>query len=413
MNILLINHYAGSPAHGMEFRPYYMSREWERMGHRVEIVACSHSHVRARQPEMHGQAERVESINGITYRWLQAPYYRGNGFGRLLNIVTFLGRLWARRAHIVRDLQPDLVIASSTYPMDTWLARHFARLAGCPWIYEVHDLWPLSLTEVGGMSPYHPFALLCGWAERSAYRYADAVVSMLPKVHVHMARRGLDLTRLRIVPNGVALDSWEIEHEPVCNEVQQALNHARDQGHAVVGYAGSMGLPNALDALLDAAALLRGRPISFLLVGDGHERETLMQRMRQEGLASFHFLSSIPKQQIPSFLSQIDVAYIGWRQVPLYRFGIAPNKLMDYMMAGCVVLHSVYAGNDPVAEAGCGLTVPPMDAPAIARGLQHLLSLSTEARRAMGQAGCAHVRAHHDYAGLAQRFLATDLVTRA
>ena len=215
MNILLINHYAGSPAHGMEFRPYYMAREWVRQGHRVEIVACSQSHVRAHQPHLQGKPERVEAIDGITYRWLDAPAYRGNGVGRVLNIATFLGRLWWRRARIVQGLQPDLVIASSTYPMDIWLARHIARLARCPWIYEVHDLWPLSLTEVGGMSPHHPFALLCGWAERSAYRQADAVVSMLPQVHEHMASRGLDLQRLHIVPNGVALDAWELEPEPL------------------------------------------------------------------------------------------------------------------------------------------------------------------------------------------------------
>jgi hypothetical protein len=65
-------------------------------------------------------------------------------------------------------------------------------------------------------------------------------------------------------------------------------------------------------------------------------------------------LPPIPKAQIPAFLAAIDIAYIGWQRVPIYRFGIAPNKLMDYMMAGCAVLHSVEAGNDPVAEAGCG-----------------------------------------------------------
>lgn len=406
MNILLINHYAGSPAHGMEFRPYYMAREWVRLGHRVEIVACSHSHVRAQQPDMAAQTERVQQIDGITYRWLQAPPYRGNGVGRVVNIATFLGRLWSRAARIVHDLQPDLVIASSTYPMDTWLARHFAGLARCPWIYEVHDLWPLSLTEVGGMSPLHPFALLCGWAERSAYRHADSVVSMLPQVHEHMAARGLDLKRLHIVPNGVALDAWELEPEPLRSDVQQAVDCAKAQGRAVVGYAGSMGLPNALDALIDAAALLQNQAVEFILVGDGHERERLVQRVRQEGLSRVHFLQPIPKPQIPSLLSQIDVAYIGWQRVPLYRFGIAPNKLMDYMMAGCVVLHSVEAGNDPVAEAGCGLTVPPMDPPTIARGLQQLLRLPPHQRQAMGQAGRAHVRAHHAYEVLAQRFLA-------
>ena len=109
--------------------------------------------------------------------------------------------------------------------------------------------------------------------------------------------------------------------------------------------------------------------------------------------------------QIPALLAAIDIAFIGWQRVPIYRFGIAPNKLMDYMMAGCAVLHSVEAGNDPVAESGCGLTVPPESAPAVADGLRRLAALPAQARRVMGERGRAFVLAHHTYPVLAQRFI--------
>jgi glycosyltransferase involved in cell wall biosynthesis len=91
--------------------------------------------------------------------------------------------------------------------------------------------------------------------------------------------------------------------------------------------------------------------------------------------------------------------------VPIYRFGIAPNKLMDYMMAGCAVLHAVEAGNDPVAESGCGLTVAPEDPDAVADGLRRLSHLSHRERAEMGQRGAAFVQAHHTYPVLARRFL--------
>jgi glycosyltransferase involved in cell wall biosynthesis len=117
-------------------------------------------------------------------------------------------------------------------------------------------------------------------------------------------------------------------------------------------------------------------------------------------------LPPIPKAQIPALLAGFDIAYIGWQRVPIYRFGIAPNKLMDYMMAGRVVLHSVEAGNDAVAEAGCGLTVVPESAPAVAAGLRQLAALPAAEREAMGARGRAFVVAHHTYPVLAQRFLA-------
>ena len=88
MNILLINHYAGSPQHGMEYRPYYLAREWVRAGHRVQIVAASYSHVRSRQPVIADEPVN-ETIEGIAYRWYPTPSYLGNGVGRVLNIWSF------------------------------------------------------------------------------------------------------------------------------------------------------------------------------------------------------------------------------------------------------------------------------------------------------------------------------------
>ena len=116
-------------------------------------------------------------------------------------------------------------------------------------------------------------------------------------------------------------------------------------------------------------------------------------------------LPPIPKAQIPAFLAAIDVAYIGWQRVPIYRFGIAPNKLMDYMMAGCAVLHAVDAGNDPVRDADCGLTVAPEDPKAVARGLRQLAVAGAEQRAGMGRRGRAYVLTHHAYPVLAERFL--------
>ncbi len=411
MNILYLNHYAGAPALGMEYRPYYLAREWTRLGHRVQMVACATSHVRATAPVHRDHpihAPTHQDIDGIDYLWFPGPAYQGNGLGRVKNIWAFLRQVWRASRRIATQFRPDVVIASSTYPMDIWVARRLARMARAKLVFEVHDLWPLSPIELSGMSPRHPFIVLCQKAEDDAYRDADVVVSMLPKVHAHMASRGLDLKKLHIVPNGITLDEWTGELPALRPDVVAAVEQARARGATVVGYAGSMGLPNALDTLLDAMRLLQTQsaPIALVMVGGGHERDRLAERVRAEGLANVQMLPPIPKAQIPSFLAEIDIAYIGWQRVPIYRFGIAPNKLMDYMMAGCAVLHSVEAGNDPVAEAGCGLTVAPESADAVAEGLRRMAALTPTERHAMGERGQAFVQAHHTYPVLARRFLA-------
>ena len=400
MNIVYINHYAGSPALGMEYRPYYLSREWVRAGHKVQMLAASFSHLRSTQAAI-GDTQ----MDGIDYRFYDTPPYRGNTLPRARNVWAFLRAVWRDAPRLARDFRPDVVIASSTYPLDIWVARRLARLARAKLVFEVHDLWPLSPIEIHGLSPWNPFMFLCQTAEDTAYRHADVVVSMLPKVHEHMASRGLDLAKLHLVPNGITLDEWSGTAPPLRDDVGLALRSAHAAGRTVVGYAGSMGQPNALDNLLDAARILQDKPLHFVLVGDGHERERLAQRATVEGLANVSFLPPIPKAQIPSFLGGIDIAYIGWQRVPIYRFGIAPNKLMDYMMARCAVLHAVQAGNDPVGESGCGLTVLPDDPQAVAQGLLHLAALSPDERRSMGERGRAFVLAHHTYPVLARRFL--------
>ena len=400
----------------MEYRPYYLAREWVRAGHRVQIVAASYSHVRSVQPMVTNQP-LDETIEGIAYRWYATPTYAGNGVGRVLNIWSFLRQLWADAMRLTNTFQPDVVIASSTYPMDIWVARRIAKMARAKLVYEVHDLWPASPIELSGMSQHHPFIMLCQKAENDAYRDADAVVSMLPKVADHMAAHGLDLRKLHIVPNGISPEEWADESadesadewadppEPLRPDVLAHLQAMRAAGRTIVGYAGSHGLPNALDVLLDAAALLKDERFAFVCVGGGMEKARLAQRVVGEGLVHVALFDAIPKSQIPSLLREFDIAYIGWQRTPLYRFGIAPNKLMDYMMASRVVLHSVDAGNDPVADAGCGLTVAPESASAVADGLRALLRIPPEARAAMGGRGRDFVVAHHTYPVLAQRFI--------
>ena len=221
-----------------------------------------------------------------------------------------------------------------------------------------------------------------------------------------MAAHGLDLAKLHIVPNGISLDEWDEARAPGLQaEIAAHIAMQRAAGRLVVGYAGSHGLPNALDVLLDAARLLKGQALHIVMVGGGHEKARLAARVRDEGLANVAMFDAIPKAQIPALLSAFDIAYIGWQRTPIYRFGIAPNKLMDYMMARRPVLHSVEAGNDPVAEAGAGLTVAPEDPAAVAAGLQRLAALSAAERAAMGERGRAFVLANHTYPVLAQRFI--------
>ncbi|MBN1393471.1 MAG: glycosyltransferase family 4 protein [Pirellulales bacterium] len=404
MNILLINHYAGSITHGMEYRPYYLAREWVKQGHHVTIAAASYSHVRREQPALCGGLGE-ERIDGIRYVWLKTPRYSGNGVRRVLNMFCFLFRLWRHCRRVVGDYPPAAVIASSTYPLDIFPARRIAEKHGAKLLFEVHDLWPLTPIQIGGMSPTHPFVALLQFAENYAYRKSDRVISMLPGAFEYMREHGLTEDKFRYVPNGVDLAEWEGKHAPAPEQHAECLRSLRREKRFIVGYVGGHQPSNALATLLEAAEMVHDYPVAFVLVGQGSEKERLRKYASDRAIANVVFLPPVPKSSVPGLLAAMDALFIGWKKIPLYQYGISPNKLLDYMMAGKPVIHAVSSSNDLVADSGCGISCAGEDSRAVGAAVLRLLDCSDAERAAMGQRGKDYVIGHHQYSFLAEQYL--------
>ncbi|MDP2792324.1 MAG: glycosyltransferase family 4 protein [Rectinemataceae bacterium] len=398
MKILYIDHYAGSPRLGMEYRPFHMAREWVKAGHEVTIVGSSFSHYRANQVQMLGK-HKIEEEEGVRFLWLATRPYDGNGIGRIWNIVEFLHAL-KRIDKFLPGERFDAVIASSTYPYDNYSVARFAKKWNAAHIFEVHDLWPLSPIELGGYKKTHPFILFTQKAEDDAYRKADAVISILPKAESYMVSRGLAAGKFHWVPNGVTPE----EIEGGCNALPEAHAEAIRtfrRGRFLIGYAGAHGLANALDSFLKIAPKVP--EIGLVLVGNGTEKQRL--REKYQDFKNILFLDFIPKSSIPSFLSQMDALYIGLQRQSLFRFGISPNKIMDYMLAGKPIICAIEAGNDIVGESGCGITTSAEDSDAIAAAARQLAKEPPQALRELGIRGRNFVLEQYDTRKLAARML--------
>jgi glycosyltransferase involved in cell wall biosynthesis len=408
-NIWYVHPYAGGPGVGRYSRPYYLARQWQQSGASATIFTPAFHHLLDAP-----QASGTREIAGVPYEFVPARSYQGNGAGRLLHMAAFSlkMRLHAEK-YARRHGRPDLVIASSPHPY-AFLATHaLARKFGAKSIFEVRDLWPLSLTELAGVAPNHPLVCFTGWVERYAHRNAHTVVSLLPCTLEHMMATGMPSSHWRYIPNGVHTD--EIA-PPASTEDQPCVRQARlwrEAGRSVVVYAGALGRPNYVDSLVQAIAHLKDQGdtnVSAVIVGRGELQEELRARIAQLGLTDrIALFEQMPKQTVLALLAHASVGYISLRKEPLFRFGVSPNKLFDYMLARLPVLFAVQAGNDPVRESACGVSVNPGDVAAIADGLRHLGSLSEAERRDMGERGHAYVLAHHSYEALARAYL--DLAT--
>lgn len=400
-SIWFIHPYAGGPGVGRYDRPFHLARHWQEMGGRSVVIAPSAHHL-LDVPRKSGMAD----ISGVTYDFLYAPPYRGNGFGRVFNMFFFTLQLLIHGSALVRRHgRPAMIVASSPHPYAYLAAERLARRFGCRCVFEVRDLWPLSLVELAGAPPSHPLVKFTDWLERRAYRCADAVVSLLPCAYEYMSERGVSRDRWHYIPNGVEISQKETEF---INSPPLALARKwRSEGRVVVVYAGALGLPNNAESLIRAIAQQQAcaTPASAILIGRGELQVKLARLIVQLELQDrVVMFAQIPKLAVLSLLREVDIGFMSLRPEPIFRFGISPNKLFDYMIAGLPVLFAVKAGNDPVAESGCGLSVHPERTEEIVAALNALAVLSPKERIEIGQRGQLWIKQHHDYARLARQY---------
>ncbi len=398
--VWIINQYASTPETGIGGRHYLLAQELVAKGFNVYLVMASfhhmlHSPIKVGEKYKHSKAGKLNIIH------VKVPEYGDAHSGRRIsNWFLFAYRLLGLK-RFVRD-KPDAILYSSLSLVGVLSAERLARYYRVPLAFEVRDIWPLTLTEIGGVSPRHPFVWFLQWVEDRAYKVSARVISNLPGAVTHMMQRGMEPAKFEWIPNGVSVDEMER-----CEPLDEAFMAKIPRSQFVVGYAGTHGVANALDNFLSAAALLRDySDISLVLVGRGKEKERLQARARSEHLDNVLFLPAVAKTQVPSVLNMFDVCFIGWKDESLYRYGIGANKIPEYFFSGKPVIHAYSGGSDPVEQFGAGLTVPAEDPEALARGILELYRMSREQRAAMGNNGKRAVLERYDYSRLAAQLQA-------
>ncbi len=400
MTIMIIDHYAGSPNMGMEYRPYYLAKYWEKQGHKAVIVCASYSHLRQNNPKGKGKIWE-ERREGVTYVFIKTPAYVQNNLGRASNIFYFLKGLYQYGGRLARQYAPKVVVASSTYPFDLFPAAKIADRLGAKLVYEIHDLWPLSLTELHHFSKYSPIIWAVNKAQHVGVKRADLVASVIEQGDRYLAEQKLHPTRYQHIPNGVEISPTAPGTNSPC---AQFIAKCKAQGRFVAMYLGGFAQGNYLEPLILGAASLKGS-IEVVLVGDGMEKERMKAMAAKHHISNVHFFPSVPKNNVQCLLRQADCLYIGTSPSPLYRYGVAMNKLFDYMLAARPILFSTGAKNNPVAKAHCGIMVPPGNPQVVAKGLLQFCGMSQSQRDAIGKRGEEYCRRCHSYQAISQEFL--------
>ncbi len=389
-----INEYAGSPRNGMVFRHYYLGRELIKHNYIVWIVSANYSHLFYKYPPHIGK----EVINGINYYWIKViQYSQAHSKKRVLKWFQFSAKLFK---HLKFLPKPEYIYVSSPFLLPIVPAYFYSKKHKAKLIFEVRDIWPLTLVELGGYSWKHPFIRFLRYIEMFALEKADKIVSVLFNFGKYLQDTGINRSWYYI-PNAVSLENIE-EQELPSSFIQKI-----PKGKFIIAYTGTIGWANSLDTLLRTAEILKDKKdIAFIIVGEGKEKQKLISMKKEKRLENVIFLEPITKNQVLTFLSKFaHVAYIGWRRKRMYEYGVSPNKIFDYMLAKKPILHSIDIPNDLVSQAKCGITVEAENPKAIADAIIRLYKLSEEQRKQLGENGYNFLIKNHTYEKLAQKLV--------
>lgn len=406
MKVLYIDHYAGSDTMGMEFRPHYLARAWRRQGVETTILAADFSHLRQKNPIIRQDLEE-KTVDGSRFIFLKAGSYQGNGKDRVLSMVRFVAKGIKYAKKLAETIRPDVVITSSTYPMDTYLGQRIAKLASAKLIHEIHDLWPLSPMYLGGYSKNHPFIRVMQAAENSAYRNSDLVVSILPNIEPHVRGLGFNVPVVHI-PNGLPPEAFPRPGaEPIANEgVKGLVEKLKGQGKYLVGYAGGISVSNAMGDFVRAMAKIKDRDdIAAILIGKGILSDSLAEYKEKKGLSNVYFLDPIPKAEVIGSLRLCDALYLGSQPSPLYQYGVSANKIYDYLLAGRPIINAWDTNHSPLDQLGNTIKAKAADEASIAQAILASQKLTAQDRQKIEEDSQAFVRTHHHYDKLAMDFL--------
>ncbi len=296
--------------------------------------------------------ERTHRTTG-RYRAVRTTPYRGNSWSRIANWISyavaafFLG---------IRQRRVDVVYASSPHLLAGLAGYLIARIRRAAFILEIRDLWPRILVDMGRMSASSIVYRILRHLELFLYCHADEIV-VLAEGSAEAIRADCPSARsIAFIPNGSDPAMFTVDAD------RDELRKQFEMTGLTFVYAGAHGPANGLGLVLDAAEGVKGDlpDVSFVLVGDGAEKGALVAESRERGLTNVHFYDPIPKSDMPDLLMAADVGLHVLADIPLFRYGVSPNKLFDYMAAGLPVVTNCPGEVEGIVNsADAGIAVGP------------------------------------------------------
>jgi glycosyltransferase involved in cell wall biosynthesis len=394
MRIEIFAHYASVPDIGQYTGHYELAKGLVARGHQVTIRASSFSHYKFRETVLKaGERRREVWYDGVRFVWLATPAYHGNDSRRIRNMAIYAWR--ATLDSLLSKDRPDVCVGVCVHPLAGLAAWVVASIKGAAFVYEIRDLWPTVLIEMGRLPRHSITARALFWLERFLIRRANKVIGAWRHFDRYIEEIGEDPKKVTWIPQFSDL-SGQAEPPP-----------PPDNDHPfVVMYTGGIVNFMGIDRLLQAAAELKRRgenDIRLILLGGGQEKERLQAMANEFQLSNVEFRGPVPKSQVRDEMLAAHCFIINMPSLPHHRYGVSTNKMAGYLALARPIIYGSTSTYNPVREADLGVVVNP-DAPAdIADGILAIRAKSPEERARIGARCLEFLRKYHDRGAMVER----------
>jgi glycosyltransferase involved in cell wall biosynthesis len=303
-------------------RTYEHCKEWVQQGIEVTVITCFPNFPQGKlYPGYRNKWKQPEWMDGIKVIRVWTYITPNEGFlKRTLDYISF--SLTSFIAGLF--LKTDLIIATSPQFFTALSGRTLSFGKRTPWIMEVRDLWPESIKTVGAIKDN----FIIRYFEKEeiwCYKSASKIVTVTDAFKQNLIDKGVNAEKIEVVKNGVNLDLFRPRLKN-----RQLISKLGLNNKMILGYVGTHGMAHKLDFILDCAnALKESHPhYHFLLVGNGAEKNRLIEKQQREKITNVTFLDSVPKSEVVGILSIIDIAIINLRKSELFKT-VIPSKIFE------------------------------------------------------------------------------------
>jgi len=398
MNIWCISKYASPPSYSkMPARLFTLTKEFNNLGHKAILITSDSNHL-ANFPDTN-KIYNSEIANGVSTIWIKTKKYtRTASISRILSWFDFERKLFLMPKD--KLAKPDVIIISSLSMLSIIYGYYLKKKYKAFLVFEIRDIWPLTMTEEGGFSKWHPLVLFLGWIEKFGYKKSDLIVGTMPKLNLHVNNiLGYEKPFL-CSPLGFNPDNYK---DNIINE-KNPFDEVFPKNKIIIGYAGSMGITNALEPFIESIQLLKDNTnIHFMLVGSGALKDNFEKQLSK--CKNVTFLPRMEQNKVKYFLNKCDILYLSTQDSKVWEYGQSMNKVVEYMLASKPIIASYTGYPSMINEAQCGKfikTINPLD---IKNAILDIVNMDSLERDKLGMKGKEWIYENRQYSLLAKQYI--------